>query len=738
MTDVVVDASMDASLSASIGAALAQIQNTGQLQSLYASGSSRIVTTTRLPDSATILDRATGTTSVTTDAATIAAMITGPHAYIGADSTTVGSASPVVFHWDGLASDGAPIDGSAVVWLGSGFTDGDAVAQADAYYGMTTDVTLVRAIMDGTARAFADEAGGLRSQTGIDHGVGFASMADGLVIANANTDLYTMFQRQGPDGYGQSYGTTGSVLFGESQTIGFSIRADGGIDASGHVSDGEASFSWTRSISAPGVEVLGQTYERYDRTVVTSDVPLITHDDDFGLGIDRAVTLFSSEMGVNRQDQLGAAWYAVHDVDQGLSTLRFEADQGDGAAAALGVSLGLWGFGDDLEFGHTRMVGLAATREINVSDSSLSSGMQHLGGDLSYDQSIVSGYGTDTIAHVMAIDDSATAIDTIIFGAGGSTMDETGSFSTAASVDLIQAGSGSDLIIVGNGVDPDGVLVNVAHGNAGHDVIIGGTGDDDLYGDDGNDLILASDGFDTLHGGAGFDILDASIIGGDTGLVYDAHDGTIVHQNGVTQSDGFERFIGSVGNDVIHAVSGMVVDGNDGADEIHLEGIGIAIGGAGADSFHIDVQDAGNGSFMLLGFDQDDSIWLNGTQHTGVSAVADGNGGWTLQGGFGASTNPDDFWTDDYVAAPDGTQDGLALIRLQHHVSGSVVGTTDIYLAGFHPGEGGIAYDRIVDGQVFASTDAGYDLHMTQTVDDVTALFKGPDYVPQHDMFGLV
>jgi len=735
MTDVVVDASMDASLSDSITAALATIQSTGQLASIYNAGSARIVATTRLPDTATVTDPATGVQNVISDPAAIAAMITGPHAFVTAQATTVGSDSPVVFHWAGDAADGSPIDGSAVVWLGAGFTDGDAIAQTEAYYGMTTDVTLVRAIMDGSARSIADEAGGLRSTQGVDHGVAFASMVDGLVVMHAN-ETYGLFERQGPEGYGISYGTTQSVLLNTSDQVSVTIGADGGLILSGSVDNDVMSFSWTRTMSAVGAQVLGETYERYDRNVVVSNMPLFQDDGAGSFTLSRAADYLGSEMGMAITDQLATTWFAVHDIDNGLNDLIYTGQADGSSAVALGQSLGLWGFGENLEFGHTRLVTLAGNREINVSDSTLSSGMQRIGGDVVYDRSGTTAFGTSDVAHVLAIDDRATTIDTIIVGSGG--RDDGNGVSYTGSLDHIEAGSGSDLIVLGNGVDPDGLLRNVAHGNAGHDVIMGGDGDDEIFGDDGNDLVFASFGNDVVHGGAGFDILDATNIGGDLGIVYDARTGILNTEFGTTVVDGFERFMGSQSNDVIHAASGMVVDGGIGNDELHLEGIGIAIGGGGDDAYHIDVAADADGSFLLLGFDQGDTLWLNGTRHTGVHAVDDGAGGWTLAGGFGSSSDPNDYWSDEYVAAAEGGQSDLAMIRLQHHVAGSVVATTEIYLAGFNPGEGGITYDRIVDGQAYTSTDAGYDLHMTQGLDDVTALFKGPDYVPQHDMFGLV
>ena len=70
----------------------------------------------------------------------------------------------------------------------------------------------------------------------------------------------------------------------------------------------------------------------------------------------------------------------------------------------------------------------------------------------------------------------------------------------------VQAGAGSDTVVLGDGDD-------FVEGNLGADIIIGGGGTDELYGGYGDDILTATtataelDAADTVFGGSGSDIL---------------------------------------------------------------------------------------------------------------------------------------------------------------------------------------------------------------------------------------
>lgn len=744
MTDLVVDASMQASLSASVLASIAQIDSDPHLSALLSTTSARIVVTDRLPDSAVVTDPDTGVVTTLTDPGQIAALITGDHAYIAADATTPGSGSPVVFHWDDAG--GTVLDGSAVVWLGSEFAAPGHTATGDAYYGMTTEISTLRAVMDGVARAVADESGAMRGADGIDHGVGFASMIDTSLTLRYGNPNYAMFERQGPDGFTDWYGSSVSYLVANSNDLSFGFTADRSIVATGEL---DAVYggggAWTRTDHAVGTTVLGQTYERYSTFELNTNERIFTSS-AYGL----AEISNAANVAFGEADALGGIFkltlggLAVRDLDSGLDVERLAGTPEGAVAETIGRDLALWGFGYGLELGHERIIGISATREINVSDTRLSSGMQMLGGDLAYDGAgaTESWNGTAMAAPVAAIDDSASTVDTVIIGGGGGGYQMPSWHHNDGAVDLIEAGSGSDVIVMSDGVDPNGLLRNVAHGNAGHDVIVTGEGADEVFGDDGNDLIVASIGDDAYHGGLGFDVLNLGSVGsadGFTGLTLDGRSGVGNHYAGSFTFDGIERFVGTSTNDDLTAGTGQVVDGSYGDDILHLTGsIGVAIGAAGADTYDIEVAQTGDANFLLLGFDQDDTLSFDGIAHTGIRAVDDGQGGWTLEGGYGQSGDPDDFWTETFRGDASGAVDGLGLITLQHHVGGAVVGTTNVWIAGFTPGEGGLAFDRIVDGSPVFAGDANYGSWLTETPLDVVGMFKGPDFVAQPDMFGLV
>lgn len=106
------------------------------------------------------------------------------------------------------------------------------------------------------------------------------------------------------------------------------------------------------------------------------------------------------------------------------------------------------------------------------------------------------------------------------------------------SADTLEGHNGDDRLYGGGGAD-------VLKGEAGHDYLEGGSGDDQLYGGKGNDTLLGMSGNDVLDGGSGNDIL----LGGSGNDVLKGGSGSDRLEGGAGQ-DVYE-IDGSAGNDTI-------------------------------------------------------------------------------------------------------------------------------------------------------------------------------------------
>lgn len=729
MTVIVTDPQLSSTVSDGIQAALLKFQNDPAISALIESqsGAQSLVVVDRLPASASILDPDTGVRTIVTDPAQIAAMLQGTHAFVGAASNSPQGSAAILFDWSNIdLGDGATPEGQAVLFIGSDLSQSaTGYVAVEGQWGMTTETGMDRALLDGLARSFSDSVGGMDSDLlSMDHGTSLSSLLDATFLTIRLNDDYDhfLFDLQGPQGFTNWGGTQASSLLMNATSMSFDAMQGGGYGISGSGGgDGILdAYTFDREFHAVGHEVLGQKYERYNLSEMVSSEKVFSHSvsETFSTAANGSMFLGDIVAPVFEQRMLLAS-IGIRTIDLGLQSDR-ESAQGDMSTEDLGFNLGLWGFADGLEFGHKRMIGFSAEREVNMTADGLAHGVQTIDANHVYDASGPTAYGTTDSAPVLAIDDSAATANTVILGAGGADPGVTGWTNTLGSVDWIQAGSGSDIILVGDGVSSDGVLRNLVHGNGGHDVIVGGIGGDDLYGDAGNDLFFVSDGIDFVDGGTGFDVLNANYAGGYdgfTGIVYDGATGILTTERGTTTAVNIERVMGSEYNDVIIGAEGMVLDGNNGDDVLHVAANSIASGGAGADEYHVAPVAFGDSKILLLGFDQDDSLWLDGIRHGGNNAAAPD--GWNTE-----ASNPDDYWSDQFFAAPDETQDGLSMIRIQHHVAGAVVGTTDIMISGYTPGEGGLQYDQ--------------HQAMPYDVADVTGMFMGAGYVPQVEMFGLV
>jgi hypothetical protein len=719
MTAIIVDAAASQALATELSDFMSRSSASAVFNGLVnsASGAAELVVTDRLPLSASVLDQTTGLRTVLTDPADIRALFAGAHAYVAADASGPTATADVQFDW------GADMAGKPIVYVGQIMDQPGHVLNFVGNYGIDNGYDVGRAVTDGLARSFADSVGGMRSDLlGVDHGVALAASIDwnGWLPQIGNPNASSLFYHQGPIGFQDGTGGTFDYGLSYAATTTFEGLSGGGYRTVATVNIGEdATARVTQTNLAVGAEVLGQRYETYTMNEMVLDgIRVITDPVNGGLVLSDQAFWAASDMGGMSFSSPSIVYAAqsVYQLDMGIQ--RYDGIANSQVAIDIGHDLALWGFAEGYSFDHARIVGIDFDREVNMTSHALAYGAQTIDGDVVYDAAGATGYGTSALAPVLAIDDRAATADTIIFGAGGATFEMTGYYDTTTSVDRIEAGHGDDMVIVGDGYDPNGVLVNVAHGNDGSDIVVGGISNDHLFGDAGNDMLVVSDGVDVLDGGDGYDVADAGQAFGymsSQGIVYDAATGLITGERTSTTLVDIERVNGTAYDDVMLGGAEQVIDGNVGNDELHVGAGGIAIGGDGQDAYHVALAQSRYEKVMLLGFDQDDTLWFDGIRHLGST---DGSpSAWNTE-----AQDPNDFWTDTLFT--DGQQDGLATIRLEHHVGGSVTATTDVIIAGFAQNDGGVSYDHAQS--------------MTATYSDVIDMFKGAGYVPQDQMFGLV
>ncbi|MFO1152004.1 MAG: VCBS domain-containing protein [Alsobacter sp.] len=230
---------------------------------------------------------------------------------------------------------------------------------------------------------------------------------------------------------------------------------------------------------------------------------------------------------------------------------------------------------------------------------------------------------------------AAAALDAAIASAVAPAGGPLSAAQAAALSDVVNGGSGADIIFAGLGNDTlnggagddrifAGGGADVASGGSGDDLVDGGAGDDTLQGEAGADTLLGGTGGDLLFGGAGADVLDGE-------------DGNDVLWGG-DEADGARGDVlrGGRGQDVLFGEGGQdTLDGGEGRDML--------FGGAGDDSvdggedadtlFGSSGNDAlvGNGDDALFGNEGDDRLSAAGA--TAANSLFGGAGDDTLQGG---------------------------------------------------------------------------------------------------------
>jgi len=777
MTTIVADERLSQDMKDAIASAITRM---GAIQAvsdiLSDSTAQTLVVTDRLPISASVLDHATGLRTVVTDPAAIAAMLPGEYAFVGAASNGSAGTRDIVFDWSDIDLGGSSSDGLPVLFVGQAIIDApDHQYQFAGAYGIQSDMPLERVLTHGVARAFADASGTFEGGTieGVDHGVGFAAIVDGMAFTRGVYDGHSYFDSMGPGSYaGGAFGTLGyapMVMQDVGVTSSFNVNADGALVIE-IVSDGTGMDAGVNRLTlmSPGHEVLGIAYENYAFQEYVGAGPVVT-----GVYQDMGFTYGAmlSNIPQHAAAMINPVGTIMHRLDQSFVEMAEWAPD-DGATALLAQGLGLSGF-STLSLGQTRIVSASNVREINMSSTDVAYGVQVEGGNVHYDTTGLAGAGTDVDPTAIAIDDRGSTIDTIVIGTGrlenngveptqfGNNTNEL--HDNRYSTNLIQAGEGDDIIITVRPETWPAGLVDVIHGNGGNDLIVLNTIDSEAFGGDGDDVIAIGMGDQIAHGGAGYDTLAfEGNIYTFFGVNFDARigSGTFVSDGfpHTTLADGFERILGTVEADVFVGTDGMTIDGQLGNDDITLGNMGIAVGGADNDVFRLDVAETGSRSYLLLGVDAGDSLFLNGEQHFGSQALV-GADGVDWRSGTGDNVwNTDrasdadplgDFWTEEMFHGTDQTWQGesLSKILIQHHVGGAVVGSTEIFMTGFSNGDAGLTFDRVTstdlgdgtfDHAVASSGTAAYDLHMTQSAQDVLGLFQPWGAPPASDMFGLI
>ncbi|MCK2053068.1 cadherin-like domain-containing protein [Methylobacterium sp. 37f] len=213
------------------------------------------------------------------------------------------------------------------------------------------------------------------------------------------------------------------------------------------------------------------------------------------------------------------------------------------------------------------------------------------------------GAGTDTL------DLAGVATDVVVDLAAGTAVGQEIGRDTVASIEVVQAGVGNDVLIGSSQGDTlmGGAGRDTVSGGAGDDLVDGGSGDDTLADGAGSDTVLGGAGDDLVRvaldgeadifdGGAGTDTLDLS--GTRTGIAADLLIGIATgaetgrgHLNGLealiggsgddtlSGSDGSNRLTGGEGHDLIAGRGGDdVLEGGAGCDTL--------LDGAGRDTLH--------------------------------------------------------------------------------------------------------------------------------------------------------
>lgn len=234
------------------------------------------------------------------------------------------------------------------------------------------------------------------------------------------------------------------------------------------------------------------------------------------------------------------------------------------------------------------------------------------------------GTGTNTVSY---FDAGAASVDLL----NGAATDGYGTVDTLSNLQNVNGSNAGDFIqgnTQGNLLRGLGGADSI-YGDFGNDTVEGGTGADTLDGGFGDDTVVAGGG-DSATGGAGTDTL--AFDGGAVLLDLGTGAGTV---DGIALAgvSGFERVVGTAGNDLVDAgygTAGVTIEGGTGTDVLYSRNAADRLeGGADGDTLYLygvqgDAVDGGSGIDTLA--------VLNNTESYGVAmTMAAGATPWTIR-----------------------------------------------------------------------------------------------------------
>lgn len=640
------------------------------------------------------------------------------------------------YDWSNAGGQPSPVIGDGIIYIGDDWINSGLTRAWPAKTGVA-QVTfdrmiiheLTHAITDPTNSAFDDTIGGIRYNYNEEiaafvENVIYRPYAKHYGLADANIvslghDYTTILGGSAGDRY--MYDGTGDLV-----TTDMAVSAVDG-DVTFYAFQMSTGISIEKTYSHAGAIVNANTsnaYSRYITIEINAYDGVITESAsgyDLNSFISNRVTPDAAYK--NPQTALNSIHDLVDLIDTTLSSTDDKTDQ-------FLFYAGIGEFFEQFTPYQTRLVALGADRFIDTK-----SGVQ-------IDVSGPTALGSKLTPAVIAINDSMDIFEygtqsfstpqyqgALILGAAGiPTSPGRAGLNTQGARDDIVGSHGDDVIIAGNTEGRYGA--NLLAGGEGHDVIRAGTSIDKVKGGDGNDILIAAaqtyvdDGGNPkgmeLDGGSGYDTVSylesstgiiLNVIGNDTNTIVDGRTDLLTS---------IEMVIGTDHNDVMSARSGMTMIGGKGSDSIHLQSGAIAIGGADGDAFDMDVNPLEDSKYLIIGFDDDDVLSLNGAQHFGSQAVITGSGANQVvnyHSGTGANpfaTSTDapwegSFWSESFYFgydalnayggnAADINVDDFAMIQIRHSIDGQLTSTTDIFITGFKPGEGGLNFNSAIYG----------------------------------------
>lgn len=222
---------------------------------------------------------------------------------------------------------------------------------------------------------------------------------------------------------------------------------------------------------------------------------------------------------------------------------------------------------------------------------------------------------SDAAFPIFFILDESAFKDTILMGGGSGTI-----------TDMIKAGSGNDLIAIGNGASSS--VKNEAWGGDGDDILIGRGSNDHLEGGDDDDILVGGGGSDTLSGGSGKDMAYFGNLSSAIVILPGFVNGVSANILGTVLID-IEIVHGTNFRDVLSGNGSMtLIGGGTDGDEFLLTGGDKAIGSYGSDKFSI----YGNANANVIGNGGLDELWLVNPSGSNVDVLAGTAGSSTFSG----------------------------------------------------------------------------------------------------------